>query len=457
MHTLNKPFSVLFLLFLFFTLSLRSQNDAEKARRYFESVFHPLTRNYSSHIIWEDDSIFSSSTEYIYTKDSLLEDLSKKRYFRFERITWSKQLQLRFVNIDSSQTLSFWQNIFLGDVLVMNSEFNSRISFSNSEFFSNIKVYESGFNKGISYFNCIFHKPFSLYDYSVWNDILVHEERAARNLDYDEDVGSPLRFSTYSYRDSLEFKNSHFYQGADINLGNLRYLSLEGVKTEEPIGISTALSGKAGRYCRINLYNAPLEDIYFSYRGFKLAIPKIRNEANFEKANALYERLLTLFKERGQISSYELLDKEHQDFKLNMNPSSNFGDKILYHVNLYWNDFGYAKERIWLWTISLFLFFWIINWLKFSALYYSAYCTASLHKVIEERNLKSSFKKPSVSTIDLSLYYTAMIFLGLKIDSKNFNYQNLAGVIYIGFQYVVGLVCLGYIANFVITSGAIGI
>jgi len=50
------------------------------------------------------------------------------------------------------------------------------------------------------------------------------------------------------------------------------------------------------------------------------------------------------------------------------------------------------------------------------------------------------------------LLYTAFIFWGLKLDVKELVIKKWWAIILIVFEYSIGVVCLAYIANFIITK-----
>jgi hypothetical protein len=62
--------------------------------------------------------------------------------------------------------------------------------------------------------------------------------------------------------------------------------------------------------------------------------------------------------------------------------------------------------------------------------------------------------------IPMSVFYTSIIFFVISIDLKKLKYkENLTGfkwlwLFYFGVIYISGLVCMGYLANFVLTGGA---
>ena len=65
-----------------------------------------------------------------------------------------------------------------------------------------------------------------------------------------------------------------------------------------------------------------------------------------------------------------------------------------------------------------------------------------------------------LKTIPYAMYYTLIIFFGLKMDLENFdikgdfiktNWKKRLGVFWVFLTYLLGIVCTAYIANFIIT------
>ena len=50
-------------------------------------------------------------------------------------------------------------------------------------------------------------------------------------------------------------------------------------------------------------------------------------------------------------------------------------------------------------------------------------------------------------------YYTAgMIFFGIKLEHTNMSFQNLRWVIILYFEFVTGIILLGFALNFVVSN-----
>jgi uncharacterized protein YjbI with pentapeptide repeats len=153
---------------------------------------------------------------------------------------------------------------------------------------------------------------------------------------------------------------------------------------------------------------------------------------------SIFETELKSFEVNGQKVSYENMDIDYRDFK--------FGRYSLAHI---WYCYGYHKEWIFLWTagfiflFTIITFFFIGTWnnpVENNGTYYIANIP-----IIDASKSGSYF----FSKLWYSLIYTTTIFflLGLKIENLNFKKP---GVVSIILMYLTGLLCLGYMTNFVL-------
>lgn len=157
-----------------------------------------------------------------------------------------------------------------------------------------------------------------------------------------------------------------------------------------------------------------------------------------DEKTSIYEHMLKNFDLEGQKVSYQALDIEYKDFQN--------GWFVLPH---YWNCYGYHKEWIFIWSIIIILLLTAITfrWLpilnrapEIGGVYY----IANIPIVYPVKNIYDFVRR-----LWFSLMYTTTIFFlfGLKIENMNFR---RLGLVYVIFIYSIGILCLGYIANFVL-------
>ena len=207
--------------------------------------------------------------------------------------------------------------------------------------------------------------------------------------------------------------------------------------------------------CYINLTDASIEKFRFRYKRFKLWFPEEESIGYELKAN-VFEELLQNQEKEGFTQSYEILDKEYQEFKYTDRDSKYgvFGHLINW-VDKKWWGYGYNKELI-IWNvITIFLILSFIN------SFFLCYLTKHVYENKNIVKLLSKHKKKNLgqwfASFRYSLFYTAIIFFSFKIDMEKLNYSaNLDGwkilnLTYFMVMYLGGLVCLAYLANYIIT------
>jgi hypothetical protein len=263
--------------------------------------------------------------------------------------------------------------------------------------------------------------------------------------------------SSYFYRgislhqstiDTLIFKSCYFYD--TLNLSHLQlhsnsYISLEDSHLPKILDLSnneylpneidltlTAFPGNDSIKCKINLLHTDISKIKMDYLRFRLFIPdsvladsigryKITHDDEIE---ALYESLLVNFKNRGQNESYQLLDVEYRNYRA----FKHWYDLIPFWLNKAWWNFGYSKGRVFLWALFFLLIFWFINYFNL-------------------KNLNGQ-----VYEMD-NIVYTSTIFFRLTLKMEKLQYSNRKLTSYLILIYVLGVVCLAYMANFVLQKG----
>ena len=119
-----------------------------------------------------------------------------------------------------------------------------------------------------------------------------------------------------------------------------------------------------------------------------------------------------------------------------------------------WNNYGYDKSLIFRNAIILMLFFYLINLMFYRKLLFNGYVieefSAADYKL--SSNGKLPWWKIAVLRGIYCFFYTCFIFWGLKLSVEKIKVTNLALSAWILLQYIVGIICLGYIANIIITK-----
>jgi hypothetical protein len=218
----------------------------------------------------------------------------------------------------------------------------------------------------------------------------------------------------------------------------------EKILTNDPFLFEKLIKQKEIKeYLESVLPNAHLTDTVVRY----FLLHQIENNAfprrlTNDEIISMYEKVLKDFELEGQKASYETLDIEYKDYK--------YGKWSLSHI---WNCYGYRKNWIFLWTSFFLLMFTAVTFLLINKLNdtkkeANAKNGVYVIKSIPD-NLSSKTFYDVIRRAWYSFIYTSIIFffVGLKVD--NINFRKIL-VIYIIIIYSTGLLCLGYIANFVL-------
>lgn len=271
----------------------------------------------------------------------------------------------------------------------------------------------------------------------------------------------------------VDFSNAHFMEEANFSSTRLpdtlifRETKITGVIDLSVASLDSASDVVQDRYCYIDLRGAPLDKFKLYYDKYRIYWPETIDRTVYEELTQVYEGLLKKFKNEGHLTSYATLDKEYQAFKDLQNPDASEIKKLLNKINFYWNNYGYNKERIWLWTAIFLAISTLINWLVFPYLVKDVYPVPMIDKALFDNKPEnraqftgSVFLKGKVHLnfryLIYAFYYTILIFFGLKLTTERVNFKMHGGIAIIFTEYLIGLICLGYLANFIISSGVIG-
>lgn len=403
---LYKPFVLLILLLVLFTFDCISQKKGA-------------------------DTINSSSSTLITFTDTTFNRLNVKEFYdsvnlNFLRCTFNYSL---FVGDTDHRRLNFGESHFLSQTYISFGESNGSIGFQNSTF-----------EKGLTIDNFIFNKELYFVDNNFGPKLQILNSTFDDRIFILSELPDTLIIGEVTLKHELNLTNTY----------------LDPSKKEK------------GKKCIINIASSSYKKINLRYDDFKLYKPQIINALAYEKQLNSYEGLLKNFKERGYLNSYQKLDKEYQEFKYISNPEKTSVGLAIGHVlnflNKYWTDYGYQKVRVWYYTFFFFVVFFISNWLMLPFLTHRVYPIESIiksHGISKSRISKSSpikFNNGIITwkTLMPAFFYTTLIFFGLRMSNEKIVFKRYWLVIYLYVQYVLGLICVAYLANFIITSNLIG-
>jgi hypothetical protein len=253
--------------------------------------------------------------------------------------------------------------------------------------------------------------------------------------------------------DSVTHINRVLIWGSFINEIAINYLAdtieLYDIRIDRPLNFKGAIRmDNRNHIHHLRILSKDVDKLDFEYHNFRLYF---RGEESYDDKIGVYTALLESFKRKGYLSSYEKLDKEFQEFQYN--ESGILGNIFNWTVKNWW-DYGYEKKLILRNAIILNSIFLIINFLLFKKLIKHGYKAREFITVNSSLKKKYSSNKLKLAILRFPyvFIYTCYIFWGLRLDIKNLGIHRIKLFGYILFQYVVGLICLAYLANWIITS-----
>ncbi len=262
------------------------------------------------------------------------------------------------------------------------------------------------------------------------------------------------RFDSLAYFDEARFDSKANFVHArfdgtvsfnkTILPDTLNFRDVKDIASEIDFTHSVLDSGKT--VCYINLVGANIEKIKLDYGTFRL----YWTDASHEEKRNTYERLLRKFQLDGFLESFQLLSIEYKVYNYTVKAarSNPIYWQLMNRLDKYWWNYGYNKELIFRNTLIIFFLFAIINLLSFKYINENVYKLETIWKKYREYKGKTPF----LNKLYCSLTYTGVIFFGVKFSFEMIRHKNVLAVGYFYLQYVLGLVCLAYLFNFVISN-----
>lgn len=301
-----------------------------------------------------------------------------------------------------------------------------------------------------------FYRP-AIFERSEFRDLEITDTHFSSMAIFDRDtlagtttfdhvvVKADLSFERVVFGDTVSFRNVVIGDDGKISfqrvtLPNVLDLSHNG-NLKGKIDLTGAIP-QANQKCLLYIPGTEFSKVYLDYRNFKLlfADPLAKDSVlNNDEISSLYEGLLKSFKDKGQLESYRLLDIEYQEFKWSKRHLSFLG----FLSRIWWN-YGYTTELVFAWTLVLVIIFTGITfgWLR-----------VLNEEVYKVENVSTARYLSIRSRLWYAFVYTATVFFRLTLKTDKINFAKWIGVTYIFVVYIAGVICLAYMANFVLKAG----
>jgi uncharacterized protein YjbI with pentapeptide repeats len=324
------------------------------------------------------------------------------------------------ISMSMFRDASFNNSEFYDKVVLQNNYFNN-VNFSKAKFFKDVDI-SMGLFENVNFSYCDFNQVIDL-----------SRGRFRGPIDFTgASLGTRLDLSESSLITSMDFTRA-------ILPDTLDFRKNKKISTEIDFTNSVGLeSSRKIKRCLIALEGTDIDNVRLDYRLFKLWFP---NHSTDEQIISTFEKLLRKFEKDGFIDSYQLLDIEYQTWRLQKQYKINW----ISLIPKFWWNFGYNKEYIFGWTLFFIIIFSLINYFNLNRLNFGVYTVENIPKLPPIAS-----KRKRGLRFWYSFVYTSSIFFRLTLKLDKINFKRIGGTIYLTLIYIVGLICLAYMANFVI-------
>ena len=233
---------------------------------------------------------------------------------------------------------------------------------------------------------------------------------------------SKVEFFEAVLPDTIDFTDVKSNQ--EIDLTNANYYPLRAKNKDSVI--------------HIFIENCDIGKLKLDYRYFELSFnrPGYDKRLTDDDKETIYEALLKNFKDRGQLESYQKLDIEYQNFKWK---KDGFG--WLTWLPAHWWNYGYSKALVF---VNAFIFLSVFTFFNF---WFFGYLNGKVYKLNYLPIIP--FKRPFLRAWYV-LIYSSIIFFGLTLKTEKIDFNHKSGSLYIMLFYLLGIISLAYMANFVL-------
>lgn len=404
-HKVNLPQNT-----IFFNGSILFESDTISTFYCNWAFFQNLIVNHS--IIKESVNIDSTPADLLHLKHSTFSKSIKIKDCKISNFAFSNNKLYGkgyFINLNLESSL--FDSTYFNKAV-----FFSKCTFANSNLTSIFFVDNCIFNDcefgNVSFAHSTFNKTFDLSNISLKGILNLDSVCFKKNL-----ILSSLITTSQT---NITFFNTVFSDTLDLSYNP----SLTNI-------IDLTKANFSNHKCALILNGTDISKIRLDYQYFKLAF-KSRNDQNEISKNdkeILFEALLKNFREHGQNDSYELLDIEYKDFK-----------NEWFKLPHWWNCYGYHKEWIFYWVLGFLIIFTSINYVFLHDLM-QIYLPVKGMRYVEMHG---------IDRIWFSFVYTFVIFFSFSLKIDRIKLEHKIGTLYILIVYAIGLICLAYMANFVL-------
>ncbi len=331
--------------------------------------------------------------------------------------------------------------------------FYALTDYDNTVFTKRVDFFSSGFAKGANFKHTSFHDTTSFLQVEFHDTTNFYQARFYKRVDFSHvNLRGKVSFQQAAFNNYANFSQVAFCDSGYLLFQKTQLpdtLDFSGnPKINNEIDLTASDftdsgKGKSNKQHYIFLYRSDISKFHFNYLHFKLLFkdPSSGLEMPADEKEAMYEQVLKNFQDRGQQISYKLLDVEYQGFVWQRS-----GFRLIGWVPRLWWNYGYDKEYVFYWAGFFLALFTLMNIFLLDYLNDNVYEVENVPKhVITKFTLRDIS-----SRVWYAFVYTVSIFFRVSLDVTKIKYHKIAGTVLVLIIYLLGLVCLAYMANFVL-------
>jgi len=196
--------------------------------------------------------------------------------------------------------------------------------------------------------------------------------------------------------------------------------------------------------CLLSIKGTDISKLKFVYSNYILDTAGL----NFETLESFYNKLKEQYTNLGMTSSYDSADIDSRRFiAKNRGALYKFTD----WVNRWWWNYGYDKGKVVTNSLFLFSFFLFANLcFGLKRLFENGYELNTFRVILDQIKKYRYWYAKIWYQFWYTFLFTCLVFWGIKLERDKLKLQNLGYIFYILLQYLVGVVCLAYLAAFIL-------
>ncbi len=245
--------------------------------------------------------------------------------------------------------------------------------------------------------------------------------------------------------DTLNFESTTFEKRVSLDSCRTKVINFVNTKFGEEFVLNCLDPGIKGRI-QIMVSNPDPEKLKIDFSKYKFAH---RVGAGYDEISSPFLRYLEYLRGKGELENYRQLDLDFQDFKYFQ--QHNIFLKALGYIQKYWWNFGYSKHYIFYWLFGSLFFLSIVNVRMVYKLNTDVYELENLSTFIRSSAVR--YRRSLIVHWYVSFMYTAIIFLSLNVKMDRIKFEHTGLLLYFFFIYLFGIVCLAYLANYILKAG----